>query len=96
MQPEPQCKLRQILRHNTDRVALPDTGSMFNSTNNKEPMTNAMEASQPMTSRTNVGQCEMKKCGETPELSEEMWLDEKSMITVTSFCKTSRMTLHTM
>ena len=29
----------------------------------------------------------MKKCGETPELVEEMWLDERSMITTMSFAK---------
>ena len=55
-----------------------------------------MEATQPIVSRTNAGQQEMKKHGETPEPIEEMWLDERLMITVMSFCKTGRMLLHTM
>ena len=60
---------------------------MFNSTNNKDPLINAQEAISPMTSRTNVGQRQMIKCREIPELTEEMWLDEKSMMTTMSFAK---------
>ena len=41
---ELQYKLRQTLRHNTDGVASQDTGSTFNSTNDKELMMNTMEA----------------------------------------------------
>ena len=64
-----------------------DTGSTFNSTNDRELMINIVEAAHPITPRTNVGQQEMKKCGEIPEMTEEMWLDEKLMITAMSFAK---------
>ena len=56
MKPKPQFKLRQTLGHNTDRVALLDTGSIFNPTNDKELAMNTMEAIHLMTSKTNVGQ----------------------------------------
>ena len=40
-----------------------------------------------MTSKKNVGQQEMKKCGETPEPTEEIWLGKMLMITTMSFAK---------
>ena len=46
-----------------------------------------MEATSPVTSRTNAGQRKMRMHGEMPELTEEMWLDEESMITTMSFAK---------
>ena len=88
-QPEPQCKLKHTLRQNTNRIALLDTRSTFNLTNDEELITNVMEATWPIASRMNVGQQEMKKCGEKPELTEQMWLDERSMITVTGFSKSA-------
>ena len=48
---------------------------------------NVQEAISLMTSRTNVGQRQMMKCRETLELTEEMWLDEMSMMTTMSFAK---------
>ena len=56
MQPEEAHELKQILKCNTDGIALPDTGSTFNLTNDEEPLANALKASQPMVSRTNVRQ----------------------------------------
>ena len=53
--------------------------------NDREQITNIVEATQPIASGTNVGQQEMKKHGTIPELTEQMWLDKKSMITTMSF-----------
>ena len=87
MQPEEEHELKHLLKCNADQIALLDAGSTFNSMNNEEPLINFMEAVQPIVSRTNVGQPEMKKCSKTPELTEEMWLDDKSVITTMSFAK---------
>ena len=64
-----------------------DTGSTFNSTNDKELIINVMQTCHRITLRTNAGQRQMSRCGETPGLTNEMWLDEKSMITILSFAK---------
>ena len=71
-QPEEEHELKHPLKHNTDQIMSLDRGSTFNSMNNEESPINVMDAVQPITPRTNVGQHEMKKCGKTPELTKEM------------------------
>ena len=71
-QPEEACKLKHISTHDTSRIALLDTGSTFNLTNNKEMLMNSVKAVQPMTSRTNVRQQQMTTHGKIPDLTEEM------------------------
>ena len=69
---ETKCELAHSPSKNTKNVALLDTGSTFNSTNNEETLMNTQEAVSPMTSRTNAGQRQMTKCREILEPTEEM------------------------
>ena len=85
--PEETHKPREILRKDASRVASLDTGSTFDSTNIESPLTQTMRAMHPIASRTNVGRKEMLHCGETPGLTEQMWLDEPSIIAIIGFTK---------
>ena len=84
---EPKCRLEQTLGRDTRNIGPLDTGSTFNSTNNENPLMNLKKAVSPIASRTNAGQRKMRTHGKIPELTEEMWLDEESMITIMSFAK---------
>ena len=86
-QPEEAHKSKHILMHDTSRIELLDTGSIFNLTNNRETLTNSVKAAQPITSRTNVRQQQMMTHGKILDLTEEMWLDEMSMIMIIGFAK---------
>ena len=46
MQPEETCTLKEILMHDTARIALLYTGLTFNSTNDKDTLANAIETAQ--------------------------------------------------
>ena len=54
--PEEEHAPEPISSQNTDRIGLLDTGSKFDSTNDKHSLTNVVLARTPITSGTNVGQ----------------------------------------
>ena len=67
------CKLKETLNEDTASIALLDTGSTFNSTNDKNKLADTGKAKQPIMSRANVGKWLMENHGETPCLTDQMW-----------------------
>ena len=88
---EEDCKLEETLNNNTLSVAPLDTGSTFDSTNNENLLTKTVKAKSPIASKTNVGKRLADKCGTMPMpgLTDGMWLEAMSMITIVSFSKLS-------
>ena len=73
------------MNKDTTHIASLDTGSTFNSTNNENTLADTVKAEQPPASKTNIGKRSTENCGETPDPTEQMWLDEMSVITIIGF-----------
>ena len=84
---EEACEPKETLNKDMASIALSDAGSTVNSTNNENTPADTVKAKQPIVSRTNVGKQPMESHGKTPGLTEKMWLDEMSMITIIGFTK---------
>ena len=86
---EEECKSEATLNDDSSSIALSDANSTFNSTNNKNILTQTVKAKSPMVSKTNVRKRQRDKHGTTPGPMDRMWLDKMLMITIVSFSKPS-------
>ena len=76
-----------MVQNDASIIALLDTGSTFDSTNNANALTQTVKAKSPVASKMNIRKRQTDKHGITPGPMDGMWLDEMSMITIVSFLK---------